>query len=1227
MIVKSIKQFIFFAKKYLFQSLINQRMIHGGSMKKYNEKNLLYSVIKFSHLLILYMLMSFAVTQVMIVASNKIAKAVDELFAGKLNISAEFLIPFFILALLGMIVSYLKSFSGSMFSARVQNEIKSTTVHKLVRLKYRYIDEKGSGSIMNKLISDVFQLEQLFTNSIPQLIVGFITIIAVGIYIYTLNYRLVLVSFICYPVLLMVANWISKKVKKLAGNRRELYDKMEETVLDTFHGMIVGRSYNLYNVMKMRISDIIDDILENEFNRVKIHSFSIVLGNLIKWIPTVICYLFALKEVLDGNLTVGEMLAYAILIERIVYYFGDIPSLLNTIREEWVSFKRIDEIMKQPEEQSGTGSYFAREEEPIISVENLKFSYDSKRVIFEDLNFKINKGENIAFVGSSGGGKSTVFKILCGLYKQTQGQYRLYGHSFDEWDCKEARKQFSFVSQTVFLFPDTIAANVAYGKEGATKEDVIEACKLANIHDFIIKLPKGYETFVGERGVKLSGGQRQRISIARAFLKEAPIILLDEPTSAVDMETESLIQEALERITKGKTVITIAHRLSTIKYADSIFVFSDGRIVEDGDHETLLSANGVYSQLYLKESQDSVHDSIENQTDSISCNRDYEVNTDSLLVSNEEYSDGNDSNGNGRSGKTKIEQSTSKRNSMNSIQRNKKNTLIRLMSMMKHGFWFYLVAIFAMGTAMAIFHTITAFLMKEIIQMAQEGSATGLGVMIIKSILTGIFALFIYQVGFIIYTIEAKKGCATLQRSIFFKSMKLPYDYYENTHSGDFMSKLMYDGDRASDVYGSRFRRILMPFIMVVCYLIPMLFLSWQITLGLMGICILTFIVNGMFIKPMKRISKKLSKVHAQLTENLSNILAGMEMIKVFGLDDVMVSNYVSVNQEFLKKQRKKNRMSAGLDSLNTCFDLLSSIVFIAVGLFLVSNDITTVDKLAAIYMMYGSLSWNFLQIGIYIPDIANCLVNANRVFEFLDMREEPITYKGRKDNTEPGYIVMEHVDFSYDLEDADSKSENGEVILKRKILNDFSMNIAKGDIVALKGESGKGKSTIAKLLMGFYPIQEGSISIAGKPFQSMSLEEIRNMIAYVPQEPYLYNVSISENISYGKPGASMEEIISAAKLANAHDFILKQEQGYDTIAGERGNRLSGGEKQRIAIARAILKNSPILILDEATSALDNESERLVSEALGTLMKGRTTIMIAHRLSTLERADRIIEII
>lgn len=538
--------------------------------------------------------------------------------------------------------------------------------------------------------------------------------------------------------------------------------------------------------------------------------------------------------------------------------------------------------------------------------------------------------------------------------------------------------------------------------------------------------------------------------------------------------------------------------------------------------------------------------------------------------------------------------------------------LIRLLKMMKGNFYIYLGAIILMGFALSSFHTITALMLKEIIAMAKEGTREGLESMMVRHITLGLAMIFLYQIAFIFYTWKAKEGCANLQKEILVKATKLPFSYYENTHSGDFMSKILYDGVRTEDVYGSRFRRILMPSLMVIFYLVPMFLLSWQVSLCLLSISILSFAMNGAFVKPMKAVSLQMSIAHGDLAKNLSNLLAGIEQVKIFALSKKIVRAYTDSNQTFKTKQGKMNLLTSSLESLNRFFDLSSSLIFLAVGIYFVSIGITTVDRLAAIFVIYGNMNWNFLQIGVYVPSMASCLTNADRVFEFLDLEEEPDRYTHTPETVADGYVGMKNVAFSYDG--------------NHKVLEEFSLEVEEGTTVALKGASGKGKSTIAKLLLGLYPVKEGRVTIGGKAFSSLPLKQVRSLMGYVPQEPYLYEVTIEENIRYGRPEATMEEVVEAAKAANIHDFIMAQEMGYRTMTGERGNRLSGGEKQRIAIARAILKNPPILLLDEATSALDNESERLVSEAIERLMVGRTTIMIAHRPSTLARADRIVEI-
>ncbi len=572
-------------------------------MKKHS---LLRPLQKYWYLIISYLVLVFLLTQIIVIGSNNIAELTDQVFAGESIDLLPVITPFIMLVLVGTIISFLAKYLQASLSLSIQIHTKNDIVKKLPHLPYSYLDHTGSGTIMNKLVTDVFQMEVLFSEMLPEFFVSIITITTVSIYIFQMDMRLFLVTMISYPLLLWVANKISVKMGQLTGTRRDLYDALETTVLDSYHGILIGKAYNLNEISDERSFRIIDEILENEYIRTVINSFSTLIGNLVRWIPQLICYLFALYEIQRENLTLGTLMAFIILLERIVKPLGQMPTLFNGLREQYVSYKRLMDLMNQNDESTGLMDYPVLSEGVAISLKHICFSYDSDHTIYHDLSLQIPVGSQVAFVGSSGSGKSTILKLLCRFYQEQSGEYTLFGHDANAWKVSALRDKFALVSQNTFLFPGSIFENIAFGKDGASREQVVEACKKANIHEFILGLPNGYDTYVGERGSLLSGGQKQRISIARAIMKDAPILLLDEPTSAVDVETEALIKEAIHKISINRTVITIAHRLSTTKEANTIFVFDHGSILEQGTHETLMKKQGAYYHLYQKE--DEIHE-------------------------------------------------------------------------------------------------------------------------------------------------------------------------------------------------------------------------------------------------------------------------------------------------------------------------------------------------------------------------------------------------------------------------------------------------------------------------------------------------------------------------------------------------------------------------------------------------------------------------------------------
>lgn len=555
---------------------------------------------------------------------------------------------------------------------------------------------------------------------------------------------------------------------------------------------------------------------------------------------------------------------------------------------------------------------------------------------------------------------------------------------------------------------------------------------------------------------------------------------------------------------------------------------------------------------------------------------------------------------------------------------------IRSMRVMGKKRFVYLGSIFVMSVTFALFGIMSSLLMKCVVDIAQTGEYERLGYSIAVIVAVGVISLLIYRVATIRYNVEAKRVYGDLSEKVLDAEMSLPYSYYEKHHSGEIVSKVSYDLTKMGDIYGSRLRRVVMPFLQVVAYLVPMFLLSWQLTMCLLAVNSVMMAIELLLLNPMHRISRELSGINTAMTNRLSDMLQGMEQVRMFSGGRGTVAKFREENHRYEKKYGRKTLYTACLEGSSKGFELLCSLVFLMLGVYYVDKGYTTLGALAAIYTMYASFSFQFLQIGKYIPELVGCLANAQNIFDFLDEVKEPAnwyrengderiaetaqaeTHAGQKTTTgiqHANAVEIRSIRFSYTGEE--------------DVLRHFSLEVKKGECVAITGASGCGKTTLSKLLLGLYPLGEGDIRVNGMSMRESDLADLRRQIAYVPQEPYLFQGSIAENIRMGRPDATEKEIREAAMQAHAHDFIMEFPEGYDTTVGERGNNLSGGQRQRIAIARAILNDTSIILLDEATSALDNESEQAVNEALRNLQGQKTILMIAHRPSTIELADRV----
>lgn len=572
---------------------------------------------------------------------------------------------------------------------------------------------------------------------------------------------------------------------------------------------------------------------------------------------------------------------------------------------------------------------------------------------------------------------------------------------------------------------------------------------------------------------------------------------------------------------------------------------------------------------------------------------------------------------------------------------NKKNSgiwqlFLRTMRTMGKRRFMYYGSILGMSITFAMFSVMEAFLMKIVVDIAQKGEWDRLISSVVIIVITGVIVLLGYRFACIRYNVEAKRIYGKLYEQVLSHEMKLPCEYYENHHSGEMLSKVSFDLGRMGDIFGSRFRRVVMPFIMVVVFLVPMFALSWQLTLCLVAVNTVLIGVTMVLTGPLKSLSKKMSESNSIMTKHITDLIQGIIQVRMFPAGRKTVDRYNEEADVYAVKSDKRNMFSSLLECANTGFDLICNLVFLALGILFVQKGYTTLGAIAAIYTMYGRFSRQFLQMGKYIPELIAYLTYAQNIFEFLDEKTEEEMLNRQEFNKERLHNeinnscghnnIFNNVDYSVKIRNLTFsyiKDENNTPVV---VLDNYNERIKSGEFVAVTGASGSGKTTLSKLLMGFYKPDSGMIEVCGNNLDDISLAAGRSFFALVPQDAILFNMSIMDNIRMGRLDATEAEIIKAAKMANAHQFITEFTDGYDTVVGEKGMSVSGGQRQRIAIARAILKNAPIMLMDEATSALDNESERAVNETLQNLKGRMTIIMIAHRTSTIQMADRVISL-
>jgi ATP-binding cassette subfamily B protein len=1096
-------------------------------------------------------------------------------------------------------LNYGQTYLAEALSQRVAYDLRNMMYDRLQKLSYAFHDRSQTGQLMSRATSDVEGVRMFVGFALLRGVYFLVLGLAIAVVLFLLNWKLALISLCTLP-------FISYRAVAIGDQLRIISMKIQQGlgVLGTFiqESIVGSKVVRAFAREDYETEKFIRQAKENYNLEIKISKLLAVNSPVMSF-----ALYFAMagilwyggKLVINGGMTQGQMaefLLYVVMLNMPVRMLGWLTQLYSRAMS---SGQRVFEVLDaetEVAEKDGAGDIDGVK--GAVSFENVSFSYDTQQPALEQISFDVKPGQVVALVGASGSGKSTIANLIPRFYDVTSGRIIIDGRDVRDLTLESLRRNVGIVHQDTFLFSATIRENISYGKPGATLEEITRAAKIARLHDFVMSLPEGYETWVGERGITLSGGQKQRLAIARTLLLNPRIIIMDDATSSVDMETEHQIRQALRALLAGRTTFIIAQRLRSVQMADLILVLENGHIVERGSHRELIARNGYYNRLYNLQFQ------YQEGWQATAEEPAYEEPLETVPLPVTE---------------APVVPTIGKRRSRSSLSDSDdivfgKPYDSRIVARMTKYFAPHKAAVILTIVA-TLFYTATIVASPYLVSLAINkyivaGNISGLNFVILLFLGNAGLNLVAYWGQIRAEAVIGQGILLRLRRQVFNHLQRLSISFFDHNEAGRIMSRAQDDVGELGDFLDSGAFWVVGEIVSLIAIIVVMLTMSFN--LALISLAVVPFLFWFIIVWQKRarqsfiHARQKLSAVNASLQENIT----GIRIIQSLSREKINSEHFDKVNKENLQANLRAARHSAVMMPVMEALVSLATALTIVFGGLNVFNGTILVGTLVAFTLYIQQFFDPIRTLTMEYTQLQRTMASAARIFELTDVKQE-VTDSPRalKPPRIRGEISFENVSFHY---------ETGP-----EVLHNINFNVAPGETAALVGPTGAGKSTMVSLLARFYDATGGRILIDGYDLRDFDQITYRRHLGLVLQDPFLFSGTIGDNIRYGNAQAEESEIREAARIVGAHDFIMKLEKGYATWLQERGQNLSMGQRQLISFARALLANPSILLLDEATANMDSYSEQVLQEALKKLLKGRTAIVIAHRLSTIKNADRI----